>query len=154
RPAGRFALGIDAPLYLSVHSATARLAPEGAAVIHVAKYLGAAPASDAAAVERELEVALDLVQPGWKESLVHHRFLRDQVVSHALPAAAAGGTHGRPAPRVPEVTGLFVAGDWVGAEGLLADASLASARAAATAAIAEVGREPVALASERWAVAQ
>ncbi|MFN8640873.1 MAG: sigma-70 family RNA polymerase sigma factor [Candidatus Binatia bacterium] len=34
-----FALGIDQPLYLSVHSAAARLAPEGAAMIHVLKYL-------------------------------------------------------------------------------------------------------------------
>ena len=35
-----FALGIDRPLYFSVHSAHAKLAPEGGALIHVAKYLG------------------------------------------------------------------------------------------------------------------
>src|SRR3546814_19437837 len=35
-----FALGIDRPLYFSVHSTHAKLAPEGGALIHVAKYLG------------------------------------------------------------------------------------------------------------------
>ena len=32
-----FALGIDRPLYFSVHSAHANLTPEGGALIHVAK---------------------------------------------------------------------------------------------------------------------
>jgi hypothetical protein len=36
-----FAVGVDRPLYYSVHSAYAKLAPpEGGALIHVAKYLG------------------------------------------------------------------------------------------------------------------
>ena len=40
QPRATFALGIDRPLYLSVHSAVAALAPAGGAMIHVAKYLG------------------------------------------------------------------------------------------------------------------
>jgi hypothetical protein len=51
--------------------------------------------------------------------------------AQALVTAAGGGLAGRPAVEVPEVPGLYLAGDWVGAEGLLADASLASARRAA-----------------------
>ena len=35
-----FAIGVDQPLYFSVHSKYADLAPEGGALIHVAKYLG------------------------------------------------------------------------------------------------------------------
>ena len=35
-----FALGVDRPLYFSVHSAYAKLAPNGGALIHIAKYLG------------------------------------------------------------------------------------------------------------------
>ncbi|MGB7638396.1 MAG: hypothetical protein WBL88_12590, partial [Nitrososphaeraceae archaeon] len=35
-----FALGVDRPLYFSVHSAYAKLAPKGGALIHIAKYLG------------------------------------------------------------------------------------------------------------------
>ncbi len=129
RAHGRFALGIDAPLYVSLHSAVARLAPEGGGVLHAAKYLGpheANPRPDV--VRRELEQALDLLQPGWQSRVVRQRFLPDLVVSNALTTPAP-----RPAPAVPDVPGLFVAGDWVGSEGLLADASLASARAAARA---------------------
>ncbi|MBL8190998.1 MAG: FAD-dependent oxidoreductase, partial [Acidobacteria bacterium] len=54
-PQTTFALGIDRPLYLSVHSAAAKLAPEGQAMIHVAMYLGSEAPADAKAVERELE---------------------------------------------------------------------------------------------------
>ena len=54
---------------------------------------------------------------------------------NAMVTAAAGGTAGRPGPAVPGVRGLFVAGDWVGAEGLLADASVASAARAADLAV-------------------
>lgn len=130
-PRATFALGIDRPLYLSVHSATAKLAPEGGALIQVAKYLEPNHRDSAETVERELEGLLDLVQPGWREVIVHRRFLPDMIVMNALPLASFGGTQGRPGPEVPGVPGLFVAGDWVGKEGLLVDAALASAKEAA-----------------------
>ena len=50
-----FSLGIDRPLYLSVHSATARLAPEGGALIQVAKYLPPNHSESLAEDRRELE---------------------------------------------------------------------------------------------------
>lgn len=129
-PKATFALGIDQSLYLSVHSAFARLAPEGAAMIHVAKYLS--PDDDESDVsQRELEDALDLVQPGWRDRLIESRFMAAITVMNALPTAREGGLKGRPGPEVPDVPGLFIAGDWVGPEGLLADASLASAKKAA-----------------------
>ena len=130
RPAATFALGIDRPLYCSVHSAVARLAPAGMAVIHVAKYLGTSD-DDPAIEERELESLLDGVQPGWRALVAERRFLPRMVVAHALVTARQGGTGGRPGPAVPEVRGLFVVGDWTGSEGMLVDASLASARRAA-----------------------
>jgi phytoene dehydrogenase-like protein len=139
RPKALYAFGIDKPLYLSVHSASARLAPEGGALIHVAKYLppesGGAPGS----VERELEELLDMVQPGWRAEVAHRRFLPDMIVMNAMPLASRGGASGRPAPRVEDVEGLFVAGDWVGREGLLVDASLASAREAARELVSHAG---------------
>jgi phytoene dehydrogenase-like protein len=46
----------------------------------------------------------------------------------ALPTAARGGFSGRPEHRVPGIEGLYLAGDWVGPEGFLVDASVASAR--------------------------
>jgi phytoene dehydrogenase-like protein len=126
-----FSLGIDRPLYLSVHSATARLAPEGGALIQTAKYLSPDHHDSAESVERELEALLDLVQPGWREAVVQRRFLPDMIVMNAMPLASLDGIAGRPGAEITDVNGLFVAGDWVGNEGLLVDASLASAKAAA-----------------------
>ena len=138
RPRALFAVGIDRPMYFSVHSATAQLAPDGRALVHAAMYLGSEAAVDRHSVRREIEALVDLVQPGWRDAVVRARFLPHLRVAHDLPAAAHGGLTGRPGPQVPEVPGLFVAGDWVGPRGMLADASLASAHAAAEAAWAHV----------------
>lgn len=138
RPQALFALGIDAPLYLSVHSAVARLAPPGSALVHTMKYLRpGAPRGEQA--ERELEALLDRVQPGWRERLVERRWLPRMTVSHALVRADAGGFAGRPSPLVGDFAGVAVAGDWVGPTGMLADASCASGRAAAEACLASLG---------------
>src|SRR5262249_40306710 len=131
RPHARFALGIDRPLYFSVHSAVAKLGPEGGAVIHVAQYLPAGLAADPKTDEQELAGVLDIMQPGWREVVAERRFLPQMIVSHLLVTAAGGGTAGRPGPAVPGMPNVYVAGDWVGPEGLLADASLASAKRAA-----------------------
>jgi phytoene dehydrogenase-like protein len=129
-PHALFALGIDRPLYFSVHSATARLAPAEGVLIHVAKYLGNETA-DVHAVERELEGVLDLLQPGWRTVLAEHRFLSSMTAANALVTAAQGGYAGRPKPDGAGICGLFLAGDWVGNEGMLADASVASGKRAA-----------------------
>jgi phytoene dehydrogenase-like protein len=100
-------------------------------LIQTAKYLPPDDTDTAETVERELEGLLDLVQPGWREVVVHRRFLPDMIVMNAMPTASAGGTRGRPSPEIADVPGLYVAGDWVGDEGLLVDASLASAKRAA-----------------------
>ncbi len=128
QPRATFALGIDSPLYLSVHSATAKLAPNGGAMIHAAKYLPTNTKDSAQAVEQELENLLDLIQPGWREVIIEKRFLPSMTVSHAIVDAERGGYAGRPGPAVPGISGLFVAGDWVGKTGMLADASFASAK--------------------------
>src|SRR5215208_5483770 len=74
-----FALGIDSPLYYSVHSAAARLAPENGALIHVAKYLGASIQSKPKEDGQELEELLDLLQPGWRNVVVKKRPLPNMV---------------------------------------------------------------------------
>jgi phytoene dehydrogenase-like protein len=128
RPRSRFVLGIDRPLYVSVHSDAARLAPAGGAVIHAAQYSPELAGRDP---ERELEALLDRAQPGYRDALVERRFLPSLVVSNAVVTAQGGGYAARPGVRVPDLEGLFLAGDWVGPTGMLADASLASARDAA-----------------------
>lgn len=131
KPTNTFALGIDRPLYFSVHSAAAELAPTGSALIQAAKYLSPEHSDSAEDVEWELEGLVDMVQPGWREAVVYKRFLPAMTVANAIPLAARNGTQGRPQPRVNDVPGLFVVGDWVGEEGMLVDASLASATQAA-----------------------
>jgi len=127
-----FAIGIDEPVSFSADSEIARVAPGTGAVVHVAKYLRAG-IQGTADDERQLERTLDLLQPGWREFVVHRRFLGTVVVSHALVSAQAGGFAGRPDGGIPDIDNLFLAGDWVGPTGQLADASVASGMRAARA---------------------
>lgn len=131
RPEHRFALGLDRSVYYSVHSAAARLAPDGIAVVHVMKYLRDRDEQSSVATEAELECVLDQLQPGWRAHAVERRFLPNMTVSYCLPTAAGGGLSGRPPVAVENRPGVFLAGDWIGARGLLADASAASAEEAA-----------------------
>ncbi len=125
----RFALGIDAPLYFSVHSEFAHLAPANGALIHVAKYLGASIEGNPRSDQEELEDFLDLLQPGWRMEVLRKRLLPNMIVANALDTASMGGSLGRPSPEIG--ANLFIAGDWVRSAHWLANASLASARTVA-----------------------
>ena len=125
-----FAAGLDKPYYYSVHSTAADLAPAGHALIHIAKYL-APTGSDATATDAELMALLDQLQPGWRAELSHKRFLPHLRVVSQLATAAGGGLAGRQPVTIAGHDRLFLAGDWVGPDGWLVDASVASARAAA-----------------------
>jgi hypothetical protein len=123
-------LGIDRPVYVNVHSHFAqRLARYGGAMVHVVRYLRAQ--SPGTVDEAEAHQALDCTVPGWRDEVADERFLPGRTVMHDTPTAHHGGLGGRRGPMVPGVAGLAVAGDWVGACGILADAALASAEQAA-----------------------
>lgn len=132
QPRATFGLGIDRPLYLSVHSAVAKLGPDDTATVHVAKYLAPDDDAEAGAIQRELEDLMDVVQSGWRDLVLQRRFLPRLAVAHHVPLAQDGGE--RAAVEVPGLANVYLAGDWVGTEGMLADASLASGRAAGTSA--------------------
>lgn len=142
-PRRPFALSIDTPQYVSVHTTWADLAPPGAAIVSAARYLS--EGEDGSAAAESLEALLDRTQPGWRDYLIYRRFMPALVVAQDVPKAANGGLAGRPGPEVPGAEGLFVAGDWVGPEGMLSDAAAASGRSAARSAIALAGREREAL---------
>jgi len=126
------AFGVDRPLYFSVHSAVANLAPSGAAVLHVSKYLEVDETADRE-TEKQLERLADEVQPGWRSVVYSQQFLQNLTVTHTMPTAATGGAAGRPSVRLASADNVFIAGDWVGARGQLSDAAAASALDAAAA---------------------
>jgi len=122
------AYGLDQPLYLSTHSPRAQLAPPGGAVVHVMRYGARTSAEDRAqlwALARRCGIA--------DPDVVVQRFLHEMMVCHALPRPGSG-LGGRPAIDATGTNGVFLAGDWVGPVGLLADTSLASGEAAGRAA--------------------
>lgn len=136
----RFVLGIDEPLYLSEHSPPAKLAPEGIRVVHVARYGATSMSQDRPRLD-----ALAAQAGILDENVVARRFLGRMVVHTALPSVDGGGMAGRPTVAVAARPGVFLAGDWVGPVGLLADASMASgesagAQAAAHARVVGAGR--------------
>jgi phytoene dehydrogenase-like protein len=120
-----------------VHSAAATLAPEGGGLVCAMKYLGEGSAEGAQA---ELEAMIDLLQPGWRDHVVHARMLPQMIASNAAAEASAGGLRGRPRSQLVGVEGLLIAGDWVGPNGMLLDAGMASARVAASLAAPEALR--------------
>lgn len=139
-PATVFSLGIDRPTYFSVHSTWAKLGPQGQHLVHVMKYLSPA-ADDPRGDRQELDDLLEFSQPGWRAFAVYERFLPEMVVAGWLPTAESGGLAGRPSTAVPGLRNLFVAGDWVGAEGMLSDAAFASGKRAGTLAASSTMRE-------------
>jgi phytoene dehydrogenase-like protein len=128
RPNLLFALGVDRPLYFSVHSVAARLAPEGGALIHTMRYLRPGEKLDRDHLLAELEGFIDLVQPGWRDRERARQFLPAMPAMSSIPLVARGGLTQRPLVEVRGVPGLFVSGDWVGPAGLLSDAAAASGR--------------------------
>jgi phytoene dehydrogenase-like protein len=127
-PTRRITFGLDEPLYLSVHTPYARLAPHGGELAHLLWY------GDATGEPRDrFEWLLDRAQPGWRDQVVDERYGHRLVVAHGRPQPGVG-LGGRPPVAVPDVARVFVAGDWVGPQGLLSDAVFASGRAAGFAA--------------------
>jgi phytoene dehydrogenase-like protein len=121
-----FAQGIDQPFYLSVHSLAGKLAPKGGAMVHVSRYLAAGEAPRANAIE-ELELYADLAMPGWRAFEKKRQTLRGIAVANAV----VRWDQPRPGVRLADAPGVFIAGDWVGATGMLSDAAAASALQAA-----------------------
>jgi phytoene dehydrogenase-like protein len=130
-PTRTFSAGVDQPFYFSVHSRWAHLAPSGKVLIHVAKYLPWGEETNPANDREELAGFLDVVQPGWWKHVEHERFMPRLNVTQTLVRAADGGLAGRPAVDDPAAENVYIAGDWVGNEGMLADAAFASASRAA-----------------------
>jgi len=121
---------VDCP---ELKAAAAKLAPEGGAVIHVAKYLAVGEKNDPAKDRAELENMLEQFQPGWRDVVVEARFMPNLTVYNAVVTAKRGGLARRTPVSLAGYDNIYLVGDWVGSQGLLTDAVLASARTAAQA---------------------
>jgi phytoene dehydrogenase-like protein len=128
--AKEFVIGLDTPIYFSLHSRAGKLAPEGGAVVHIARYMAPHETVRLDAIE-ELEAVADLAMPGWRKFEKRRQTLRGITVSNAL----VRWDRPRPGVALSDAPGVFIAGDWVGGEGMLSDPAAASA-AEASAAIA------------------
>ena len=122
-------------LYLSDHTRAKGLTPTGGSLVTVARYHR--PADD---LDHESSKALLLRHAERagiaRADIVLERYLHRVAVTHGMPRAVSGGLAGRPPVDVAGHPGLFVAGDWVGDKGLLADASAHSATRAVAAIVA------------------
>ncbi|HVM09729.1 MAG TPA: FAD-dependent oxidoreductase [Acidimicrobiales bacterium] len=128
-PAPGYVLGVDEPVYGTTQAPPARQAPDGHAVVSIIRY-----GARSAELDRpQLEGWLDHVgvRP---DDIVTSRFLARLTVTATAPLARRGGLGGRPAITGAGMRNVFLAGDWVGNQGVLADASIASGHAAGRAA--------------------
>lgn len=125
--------GLEEPVYLVDHRASARIGPKGSAVYHGMYYEpDARPDVDHRAV---LEAMLDAQHPGWAADAVSGTHRQRSVVAHDRPRPGVAP----PPVAVPDVEGVFVAGDWLTGHGMLADAALGSAAEAGRASAAHAG---------------
>jgi phytoene dehydrogenase-like protein len=83
--------------------------------------------SDAQGDRRQLEQAMDLVHPGWRREVVAEQYLPKMTVVHDFPHMKRVEN---PGPAVPQIKGLYVAGDWVSHGEYLAGGAAASAKRA------------------------
>ena len=81
----------------------------------------------------DLEALADELQPGWRDEEVARQIGHRRVVAYDRPQPGIG-LRGRPGPIVPDLPGVFVAGDWVGPTDLLGTAAITSGKAAGIAA--------------------
>ncbi|MGO9559555.1 MAG: FAD-dependent oxidoreductase [Acidimicrobiales bacterium] len=127
KPSPTFILGVDEPFYSSTHHPTAQLrvpsadTPEDSYVLQLARY----GATSAAMDRRSLEALAAQAGVG-AEDVIDSRFFADLTVISRPPSPDAGGMAGRPRVDSTGLPGCYVAGDFVGPHGLLADVSLTS----------------------------
>lgn len=137
RPSVRFILGLDEPTYASIHTPRARLTDDRRHhVVHLMRY---EPSSDVGV--SELETLADRLQPGWRNEELARQIGRRRVVAFDRPRPGPG-LRGRPTIEAAGLTGLFVAGDWVGPDDMLGGAAITSGRASGLAAARHAGSLP------------
>lgn len=138
-------LDLAAPIYMTVQSNYGARAPSGCCLVSTIWYRR--PEDDALppdAIRAGLEAAIDRWIPDRVTRTLEQQYLPDMMVAGDLPRPEQGGLAGRASiePEPERAPGVWVAGDWVGSRGMIGDAALASASAAARSIIAR-RRQPI-----------
>jgi phytoene dehydrogenase-like protein len=124
-PGPRFLIDLDEPIYLSVHSDAAAVAPPGHTLLSLIWYRRSDDELPAAQLRERLEACVRRWMPELEQAVVVDQFLPDMTVAHDLPQSRRGGLAGRAPMQLGQ--GLHLVGDWVGDRGMLLDASMACA---------------------------
>ena len=132
-PRHRVVLGLDEPMYLSDHGFPDAMSPPDRASVSLVQYLGPGDEPD-----REGLRAFARHAGVSRTDVVAERYLHRMTVVSSIATASSGGLRGRPSVPADRAGGVFLAGDWVGARGHLADAAICSGHEAALAALRHV----------------
>ena len=131
----QFVYGVDQPIMLINASRINGLElsePNDVQVFQMIKFLN--QDSDPKKDRQQLENALELVQPGWKQEVIAQQFLPRMTVVHDFMHM---NRKENPGPAIPEIKGLYVAGDWASHGEYLVDGAAASAKRAAMSILAQ-----------------
>jgi phytoene dehydrogenase-like protein len=121
-------IGIDQPVFYTNQSKVTKLSEDGTVVVHIIKHNGTG-GTDPKGDERFLEQTMNLIQPGWQKEIVAKQYLPNMTV--AFDYMHVDRKDRFPGPAVPEIRGLYVAGEWASHGELLVDSAAASGRRAA-----------------------
>ncbi|PWA06009.1 dehydrogenase [Pueribacillus theae] len=124
----QFAIGLDQSLFFTNQSRAAKLSDDGTVVVSLAKYHNPLEEMNIHADKQQLESVMDLLHPGWRQEVAVQQFLPKITVSYNFPHLKRKEN---PGPSIPEMKGMYIAGDWTGHEEVLADAAVASGKRAA-----------------------
>ncbi|MEW9182104.1 FAD-dependent oxidoreductase [Bacillus mycoides] len=128
-PLHHFALGLDQPIFFTNQSRAAKLSEDGSIVVSLIKYHNPVLELNHIQEEKEqLENMMELLHPNWKREVVAQQYLPKITVVHDFPHIDRVE---KPGPSIPEMPGVYVAGDWAGHDEILADAAVASGKRAA-----------------------
>ncbi|MGG1555467.1 phytoene desaturase family protein [Paenibacillus ferrarius] len=123
-PGTNVVMGIDQPYFFSHHTLNAKLTDDGTYLVHLVRYLGESERAQGIG-ESSLAQVMSILQPGWEKEVIAKQYFPRLTVVHDTLHIGRSELH--TGPGVPEIRGLYVAGDWVTHGEMLADASAASA---------------------------
>lgn len=131
-------LDVDERLYLARYTAfDASLAPPGEELIQIA--CACRPDERSAEVHARIDALLDSLAPGWRD---HVRWARRSLLRGATGAVDPPGRTWGDRPSIKQDDGIYCAGDYVAAPGLLSEVAFSSGREAGAAAAAFAARRP------------